>query len=177
MNSWPETKALVEAAEAVELMTKARDHNDPEFNLGKWYAARTHLSTALAAFKEKQSQPDLVDFAINAGREFLESRSAPPPPQPAVGVRAVTPLKPCPFCAGPAELEDDDHSDGWCGRCNRCDFSLDFVSREQAIENWNNRPTLTPSPSTDELARDQVKLAGLDTPAARAEIDEREDGQ
>lgn len=61
-------------------------------------------------------------------------------------------LKPCPFCAGSAEVRDDPESDGKGIGCFVIDgsvgcpgFSSWHASEEQAVALWNRRaPVLTP---------------------------------
>ncbi len=51
-------------------------------------------------------------------------------------------LKPCPFCGGKAELDEDyDSGNIFWVFCTRCGISTDtdYVSKE-AIKAWNRRP-------------------------------------
>lgn len=48
-------------------------------------------------------------------------------------------LKPCPFCGGKAEFENDNGE--WFVFCEKCgSMTVPFETKPEAKETWNNRP-------------------------------------
>lgn len=78
-------------------------------------------------------------------------------------------LLPCPFCGGPAELRQDvNYQTGeplnaaWFAICSPCDLIRDqawSVPRDTAIEQWNTRAALTPSPCPGDGMREALENA------------------
>ena len=62
-------------------------------------------------------------------------------------------LKPCPFCASPAQLVEDEPTKGWCFvECTCCAAHGPMTDKKHAVMSWNRRMKCVPTTATvDEI--------------------------